>query len=238
MFRGDIIAGFMLQDVKRNLQAVFKADDARIERLFTGKPTSLKSGLSHQEAMRYQVVLKKAGILVFIETSVKNKRVKNNAVTDTQKDTQKERKIEENRAEAGLHNASKARSTGLKPDWQLAPVGSVLSDSSAEDQVVNRHIETDHLSVSPQKGHLISDSERQPMAIATVDIDLLEWELTPYGQLLLNASEQEDAVPLSIDISSLSIAESEGDLLKASERSPVKVTEVDTSHIDLLPNGD
>src|SRR5690606_40568336 len=50
IFRGDIVIGHQLQDVKARLQQLFKTDAARIDALFTGRPVALKRGLDQATA--------------------------------------------------------------------------------------------------------------------------------------------------------------------------------------------
>mgnify|MGYP001812321289 FL=1 len=63
VFRGKIVPGMRSEDVKANLVSVFKTDDARIERLFSGKTMVLKKGLERAEGERYCALLEKAGAL-------------------------------------------------------------------------------------------------------------------------------------------------------------------------------
>jgi hypothetical protein len=57
IFRGDIVLGKNLVDVKQKLAQLFKVDDARIERMFTGKPIPLKANIALVQAKKYQAVL-------------------------------------------------------------------------------------------------------------------------------------------------------------------------------------
>src|ERR1041384_5795987 len=64
IFRGDIVFGHQLADVKIKLQQLFKADAAKIDALFTGRPAPLKRGLDQASAQKYKDVLIKAGAQV------------------------------------------------------------------------------------------------------------------------------------------------------------------------------
>lgn len=64
IFRGDIVIGQQLADVKARLQQLFKADAARIEQLFSGRPVPVKRKVSAAEAEKYRAVLLKAGARV------------------------------------------------------------------------------------------------------------------------------------------------------------------------------
>lgn len=215
IFRGDILPGFLLPDVKQNLKKVFKADDARIAGLFNNKPVVLKKQLSYQEASRYQAVLQQAGAAVSIEPLPASEKATRPGAT----------------TEASLSQ----RSQGGR-SWQLAPVGSLLVDANVEPPVATE-IDISHLALLPQSGYLLSEDERQS-GEENRAIEVEDWRLTPYGESLLRESERASTASVDVDISRLSIAEGGGYLLKEEERAIATALMVATDHIELLPYQD
>lgn len=69
IFRGDIVLGHNLADVKARLQQLFKTDAARIDALFSGRPVALKKSLDADTAEKYRTVLTKVGAVVQLRTS-------------------------------------------------------------------------------------------------------------------------------------------------------------------------
>lgn len=65
-FRGEIAEGAERERVKANLAEMFKASPAQIERLFSGKPVTVKKGLDEATARKYQAALKRAGAVAEI----------------------------------------------------------------------------------------------------------------------------------------------------------------------------
>ena len=63
VFRGQIAPDMSIDTVKANLAKLFKTDEVKIERLFTGRDVILKKGLGREEANRYRALLAKAGAL-------------------------------------------------------------------------------------------------------------------------------------------------------------------------------
>ncbi|EWC43016.1 DUF805 domain-containing protein [Pseudomonas stutzeri] len=61
VFNGELVSGIALQTVKDNLAALFKTDATKIERLFDGQATVIKSKLDSAEADRYLAALLRAG---------------------------------------------------------------------------------------------------------------------------------------------------------------------------------
>lgn len=63
VFRGEIAPDTRMEEVKANLAKLFKTDDARIERLFSGKAVVLKKNLQQEDGERYRILIEKAGAL-------------------------------------------------------------------------------------------------------------------------------------------------------------------------------
>jgi len=67
VFRGEVLAGFRLEDVQRELGRLLRADEARLKNVFSGRSTVLKRGLASTEAQRYVSHLAAMGARVHIE---------------------------------------------------------------------------------------------------------------------------------------------------------------------------
>lgn len=61
IFRGEHLPDWPVESVKGNLAKLFKADEARIETLFSGRPITIKRGLSREEGQRYRLLFERAG---------------------------------------------------------------------------------------------------------------------------------------------------------------------------------
>ena len=64
IFRGDVVPGQSLMDVKQRLAELFGAPAAKVEQMFSGRPVVIKRDLDEEAAARYRVALKEAGALV------------------------------------------------------------------------------------------------------------------------------------------------------------------------------
>jgi uncharacterized membrane protein YhaH (DUF805 family) len=67
VFRGEVLAGFRLEDVQRELGRLLQADEARLKHVFSGRGTVLKRGLAAAEAQRYVSRLAAMGARVHVE---------------------------------------------------------------------------------------------------------------------------------------------------------------------------
>ncbi|WP_268798257.1 DUF805 domain-containing protein [Pseudomonas huanghezhanensis] len=68
VFEGELREGVEPQTAKLNLAQLFKSDVAAIDRLFYGRPVTVKRGLTHEEAERYLGALNGAGVQARIES--------------------------------------------------------------------------------------------------------------------------------------------------------------------------
>lgn len=66
VFRGKLVEGAALAQVKANFARLFNADAARVEQMFAGQAVMIKKGLDAAGAEKYRQALEKAGALVEI----------------------------------------------------------------------------------------------------------------------------------------------------------------------------
>lgn len=69
IFSGQLIEGNNLDEVKKRIEKLFKADSGLLDRLFSGKPVIIKSGVDDETATKYRVAFRKAGALIEIKPS-------------------------------------------------------------------------------------------------------------------------------------------------------------------------
>ncbi|MFC1683970.1 hypothetical protein ACFL0R_00655 [Pseudomonadota bacterium] len=68
-FSGTIMEGHNEAEVKTKVGRIFKAEGARLERLFSGQPIRVKAGVDLDTAVKYRVTFRDAGALVDIKPS-------------------------------------------------------------------------------------------------------------------------------------------------------------------------
>jgi hypothetical protein len=209
IFSGELVTGFDLAQVKKNVQALFRIDEAKVNVLFSGKPIPLRKGLDADSANKYRVAMKKAGARVDVVIS----RDPAPAVPPAQtKDASKAIQEAAPSAAAGQFTtvlgaqpaAPRAAREPIKaPDFGVAPAGSVLLKPEERVEVEAREVDISHLSVAPQTGNLLSEEElERPPGI---EITVPELDLAAVGSDLLLPEERETPVPVVVDISGLSL---------------------------------
>ena len=72
VFDGTLSDGYQVEDVKKNLAALLKANETQIERLFSKPEVVLKKGMDYDSALQYQKALQKAGTVCKVINTSQN----------------------------------------------------------------------------------------------------------------------------------------------------------------------
>ena len=72
VFEGAASAGHNVEEVKKNLGAIFKADEKKIDQLFAASQVILKRNIDYDQAMIYQKALQRAGAICNVEEVIQN----------------------------------------------------------------------------------------------------------------------------------------------------------------------
>jgi thioredoxin-related protein len=67
VFEGEILDGLQFEEVKRGLVALVKANEAQIERFFSGKRLAIKEDVDHETAMKYVKAFERVGAICRME---------------------------------------------------------------------------------------------------------------------------------------------------------------------------
>jgi hypothetical protein len=165
VFRGDIVLGFPLEQVKQNLQKVFAAEPSKIDALFSGRPVVLKRNLDLASAKKYQTLLERAGAITQIIAA--------NTAPSTEKRT----------AETPVGAYA----------WTLAPVGMNLLRAGERRRAPLTAVQAPAFSLKSQEGLLLEAHERETTPIAIVIIPT--FGVAPVGETLLADHERAAIVP-------------------------------------------
>lgn len=243
IFRGDIVFGHQLAEVKLKLQQLFKADAAKIDALFTGRPVPLKRNLDEVTANKYRDVLLKAGAMVEVCSSDKS------PANSPPKPAAQPRP----QSAASVAPAYAA--------WTLAPVGADLlpaSERPAKPAAVA--VDTSGLSLRPAEGNLVDSSEvvheldavviapdlglaavgenlidaDEKLELPLVEVELDDWEIAAPGSDLLMPGERPQVVPVAVANSNFGLAPAGSDLGQL--RPAIKAVAPDISNLRLVDN--
>ena len=251
IFRGDILPGHQLASVKERLKQLFKADDTRIDALFSGGVTPLKRNLDKDSADKYQAVLSKAGAEIQIAPAGKvqarqapqraavavtpavaapQKAVVAAAVSPppAKKLSLKER-LEAQASELARQEAETRQAEEASAAFSLAPVGSNLLDTAERPKLQAVQVDTSALSLRPAEGELLDTSEKATLVMVAVDTSALS--VDELGADLLAEAEKHQQPDVEVDTSMMGLAPAGSDMGQLKVNKPL--LNPDTSGLSL-----
>ncbi|ABC27228.1 conserved hypothetical protein [Hahella chejuensis KCTC 2396] len=142
VFTGGLADGFSLDQVKENVAKLFKASPAQVDQMFSGKAVVLRNRLDDVTAQKYKAVLHKNGAVCLIRemgapevnepapTAVSSAPVQPVVREPTpQAATTAAKPVKSSAPTGGLPVAGEKVDDILSEvDWDIAPVGSVMSE--------------------------------------------------------------------------------------------------------------
>jgi hypothetical protein len=187
VFAGELIAGADPGAVRANFQKLFKADEKRVEKLFSGSRVVIKKNVDEATAQKYQTTLRKAGGVCSIEP------------------------MHEEQAASAAEPApappiASRKSPGPASTWQLEAPGADLRDPDARREVPPPP-DTGDLTLA-NVGSQMLDEHVKPDPF---EADLTDISMAPTGAELL--PEAPKPQPFEPDLSELSVAPAGSELL-------------------------
>jgi hypothetical protein len=214
VFRGEVLEGQHRAVVKRRLSELLHLDDARVEKLFSGKPVLLKRGVDRDTAARYQAQFKQAGgrLRVQAEEAVPAEgasppsapaRTADTAPNETRQPRRPGANRDIDAPEFTVLTAyfpppSEPRAEIAAPDYGVAEVGANLLEPAPTAPPVVVDVDFELAEVG-------ADLLVDPPEPVTVELGTLDFELAEPGADL--APTREPAAGVAPDISHLALVE-------------------------------
>jgi hypothetical protein len=266
IFRGDIVFGHQLADVKLRLQQLFKADAAKVDALFSGRPVPLKRGLDLASAEKYKEALTRAGAQVDIVAAGETKpvsapvaravptpsaatpvpaavpltlaqRIELQAEAEKVAAEKAALKREEEAREQAARDAEQGVVTSAAPSgWSLAPVGSYMLQPTERANEEPIAIDTSEISLRPAEAGNILDVNEQP-AEPVATVVAPNFEVAEAGADLVRADEKMDLPLLEIELEDWGLADLGEDLISATEKPQIAIPVIHIPDVGLAPAG-
>lgn len=253
VFRGDILPGHTLPEVKQRMMQLFRIDEARINALFTAGAVPLKRDLTRADAEKYQQAIHRIGADVRLAPAGTVQQRQRPVRPDSAPAAAPKAPSLAQRlatmdtppasASAALFNTREPGSGGAAIPAPVRPVAPPIRPASGLPLVDVEEIEGDlipaagsgSLTLAPPGTEVLQASERRVWQPAAIDTSALS--VREVGVDLLDMSERVPVAPVAVNIDGLSVAAVGADLLAAAERAPVVVVERDLGGLSLAPAG-
>lgn len=241
VFTGQLAEGFELAAVKQKVSQLFKLDADKTDRLFLGKPVTLKKNLEKNAAQKYQKILTQIGMNIRLREQQANEPVVPPSDTPVKVSAKVPEKIPVTQAQP-----EKTKPTPTADEKSGQPTSSqpnVDQSSPAQPLSVGDSAKTLLKDFPPVETWQLDKpgvrlSPLPPKAAAVEPDTALD--VTPQQGNILRPDEIPPLVIADIDFSvldSLKVNEVGEYLIPPSERAPDPIVDIDTSHLSVEPAG-
>ena len=261
-FAGEILEGFEAGQVRAGLAALFKADEATLQKLFSGKAQLIKKSCDKPTALKYKQAMEKAGarpVVKALQAETEAPSSPSPAAAPPAQTTADRiaalASAPDAAGFAGRDQPPPASTNGQQPDsLDLCPEGTEVLRTEERATPVESDIDTTALAVdaaaqrlseeapppppAPDTQHLamgeVGDTiPNLPAEQAALNPDIGGIDLSPEGTDFSDCKAPEPAEP-AIDLSGMDLAPPGTEVLREEERKPIDaVPEPATDHLDL-----
>lgn len=172
-FRGGVMPGENLDNVKTNLGKLFKANSAQIDAMFSGRAIVIKKDLNKEAALKYQSAIEKAGARVIL----REKTTGTSSPTQTQAATPPQEEGSWNLAPTGSDLLRESERNPFEPaeiDTSAIKLASVFDQPQTDTRPPPPPPNTDHISVAEVGSDILAE---KPPEAPKPDIDLSGLEI-------------------------------------------------------------
>jgi hypothetical protein len=232
IFRGDILPGHTLPDVKAKVGQLFKLDDAKLGIVFSGKPVALKKNCDQATAEKIKAVLTKAGAEVEIRSSAQASAKP--AAAPAQKPAAPEP------PPAAPPPAQDKPAPAADGQISIAPMsGELVSEAErAAQREAPVEVTTDHIKMEGRKATFGMPEDEEPEAAPErPEIEAPDFDVAEVGADVLDEADKKVFEELDLDLDGISMAEVGADVLSEDEKKKVEPVQVEDLGADLAPVG-
>lgn len=215
-FRGEILAGADAAQVKAAVAKIFKANDAKLDLLFSGKVNTIKKSVDKATAAKYQQAFKQAGAKAVITLA----KVASSPEAPQPKASTESADVE----------STSSSSTDDKPvaegSWDILPSGSDLLKPDERRNIPDADVDTSAIKILSPFAEIEVAQKEVPAAPDTTHISVAN-----VGEDM-NPERAAPVADLDLDLSAFSIAEA--GVILVDKKEEVVPPAPDTNHIKLV----
>jgi len=189
VFKGECVPGTDEQTARNNARALFKASVDQVERMFSGQPVVIRNKLEEAQAEKYCAVLKKHGMLAYVQPMPGNRPAPEPSRSDVPASAPRQPSPEP--AAGASRPAPDGAAPKVEPGDRLPVAGEKVDDILAGSG----------LNLDPVGVTLAEHQEAEAPMFEHLD----DWTLAPAGSDL--GVERDLPPPMVPDVSHLSLVE-------------------------------
>ncbi|MCK7549005.1 hypothetical protein ACFQGA_18595 [Marinobacter koreensis] len=193
VFKGECVPGTDEQTARNNARALFKATVDQVERMFSGSPVVIRNKLEEAQAEKYQAVLKKHGMVAYVQPMAGSQAPQPSAAGSEQpaSNPSNPTPAPDRPAAQPASEKSSGQAVEVEPGDRLPVAGEKVDDILSQSG----------LKLDPAGVTLVEHEEVEPPMFEHID----DWSLAPAGSDL--GVERDLPPPMVPDVSHLSLAD-------------------------------
>jgi hypothetical protein len=235
-FAGQVLDGHSLATVRANMASLFKADEATLNKLFSGKTQLVKRDCDKATALKYKQAIERAGAVPVIQMAENTTAPEVDSAADKEQTAAERIAALATAPDLGAQAEPDQPETGETPhndstefDIELTPTGTAVLHPEERPVPATSTVDTPDLEVSASGQRL---SDKTPAPPPAPDTSHLSEGLV--GETLPNLPSSEPA--LDPDTSAIALSPEGTDFSDCAGPTPTP-PELDLSGIDLAPVG-
>ncbi|WOJ96138.1 hypothetical protein R0137_12910 [Congregibacter brevis] len=241
-FAGECLDGRDPTAVRTAVGALFKADEATLDRLFSGTRQRIKKNCDKGTALKYQKSLAKAGAKAIItrvssESPDSNQSPASTTTSSTGSSTESNTKATTGASTSPAQDSDPSAADNTEPNtantgesgFELLPGGSDILRPDERVPHEDAQVDLSHLTLAATGDRLSEATSESAPQVSAPDFDVAE----PGARMGTENTEAPAATP---DTSALDLAPAGADLADGDNHN-VAVTAVSTDHLDLADAG-
>lgn len=240
LFAAQLVEGFDEASVRAQLAELFKANEATLDKLFSGQPQLIKRGVDKATAAKYRNAMHRAGAVALIKasaTAAAPAQPQAPAPANDQPQQEKPQTMAERLAaltgeESPREPEPQAEQPAATPESTAAADSAEPAARTAQGAPAGELTADSGLSLAPAGADVLQDEERETVVPVAVDTSALQVDDSDTDIPSLPRFEETPEAP---DTSHLSLGEA-GEMIPHLD-SGLEPLDIDTSAIDLAPEG-
>ena len=162
VFRGDLVAGHNILEVKQALQTQFNLNQTSVEKMFSGKPVVLKKGLAEAEAEKFRDAFQHAGAQVQLRE-----------VSEPQPELMQAPATPQNEP---VNSEKTDSSGGVDSGLELKPEGTPVLTEDERQPVQARDVDISGIALAPEGSDVLDDQDKRVYENMDIDTSHLDLE--------------------------------------------------------------
>ncbi len=227
-FRGELLEGMDLASARSALGKLFKASDATLDKLFSGKLQAIKRNCDKPTALKYQNAMRKAGVRAVVTAANGEDKTSKNLAEPHNTEQADAAPAKPKLTRRAKNAAERIAALAARPDIAF----SNKPDFNTTDGSTNQAFQS-KFTLAPTGADLL-DEQHQQAPVETAQINT-NYDLAEVGAKMSTASPAQ--APPPPDVSHISMGEV-GDTIPTIARfTEDELQNPDVSHIETCPEG-